>query len=129
MNELTDIQNEVARYNAERRGAQSEQPVTPPTSDDPGPPVPVESNPTAVQEAGPPRLIGISFQTKDRPIAFVGTTLGNFELITDEQAQIARIAMRAVERAMKKTYADFALAHSITKPRKLRVVKRQRGRS
>lgn len=115
-NPIVEMTEEVKRLNAERQaGAAPKQPPIPSEEPQPAPaPTP--------EEVGPPRFIGVSFEAH-----FVGTSLGNFPLEPSEEAAIARICSRVLERELKKTYMAVTQHHKLAKSNKLRVVKRVRG--
>jgi hypothetical protein len=123
-NPVTEIAEEVARLNAERRSEKGDGPKQPEgdgpkqpafPSDEPSPAVPAPTQ----QEVGPPRFIAVSL---DESVLY--TSIGNFPIAPDESAAIARVCSHALERELKKTYATIAQHHKLSKSNKLRVVKR-----
>jgi hypothetical protein len=125
-NELTEIQDEVARLNqarrAEKAGAMTEQPQTLPTPglspvDGSGFPPTVEAvapaPPAPPEPVGPPRLLGVDFSAHS-----LFTSIGNFALTELEAKLLAEICMKTLARAFRETFALVASAHNIPVPKR-----------
>ena len=106
-NALTEIQDEVARLNKERRG----EPSPPPVAEAPGQPPAPDAPPTTPVDPGPPRILAISIEQ-----SAVISTIGNFALEAKESREIAKIALKALARNMRETFATVASNHGLEPP-------------
>lgn len=122
-NELTEMQEEVARLNAARRtekaGAMTEQPQdsrtesATPVADAGFPPTVEAVAPADAVSTGPPRLLGVDFTANS-----LFTSIGNFALTELEAKLLAEICMKTLARAFRETFALVASAHNIPVPKR-----------